>query len=1201
MAVRIECFVIDVDYTTKDNQVYIRVTAKSGEGKSYELVDKGFRPYFYLLPKEGVTAGEVMDFSFPERDTMIRAVQVDEEKRRLFGKTVTFFRITVATPTDVPKLSGALARYGQAYESDIPFAKRYVIDTGIVPLTKYSFEIERDGEINAIKSYAKSEDSSMPALNVLCFDIETYNPLNIPRPDKDAVIMISYAYVSNGKSGHQVITYRDTDEGSTLVVKDEKQMFKEFIKKLNELDIDIVSGYNSANFDVKYMLERAKAIGIECNFGRYSGTTRIERHGLVDMVKMPGRVHVDMYPVVRFVQVVGAQENILKLADYKLKTVYEALSGGKKVTVENKQEIWKMWDGPQETFDELVRYNLSDSDALEFVYDTLMPLMAELSRITGDMLSDVVVSTAGQLVEFTLMRFARSFGEVIPNKPDDTEIRNRQYNPIEGAYVKTPEAGVYDNIVVFDFRGLYPSIIISHNIDPSSLCTDCTDYFESPTGDRFDKKIKAITPTILGLFIEQRTSIKKQYKKDPDNVMLGARSQALKIVANSFYGYLGYARSRWYSRQCAGSVTAYGRQYIADTIEQAGKAGFKVLYGDSIGRDSIVRVRVGRRGMEYKRIEGLFSSIDELGPQGKEYHFPKDLYVETLDGNCSVALRKVNYVMRHKTKKPMYRVWLTNTLYIDATEDHSLIGFVGLAKMKGPVHERLVQVKPTELRRISNSLVVKKKSYPCGEVTRGYNRLLYELMGFFIGDGSFHRVKYRGKPYRIYYLGIAAGKEGDEILGNLLEPLKRAGAIRNIVDKGRGDFLINGLEMVRLFEKEILQDGKKRIPDFVFREKKENVISFLRGLFSSEGTVIIRGGKPIIRYTTIDRGLADQIHRLLWEVGISSSVFRENNENMYGGKGSGTFSYHIHVKNNDRFVKDIGFITKAKTKRISGYKETSFQKRHIRNLDFDISQVRKVERISYDGYVYDLGVRGCHRFFANGVLVHNTDSIFLMLAGKSRDSAYDFLKTVNAVLPAGMELELEDFYRRGVFVGKKSAKDATGAKKKYALINEAGRIKIRGFELVRRDWSRIARDTQRMVLKTILEEGSPEKAAAIVKDVVQRLRGGKVPLSDLVISTQLRKGMDRYDSKSPELGAARKAVEAGFKTKYEVEHSVINYIITRSGSSISEKAQLEGMAKDYDPEYYIDHQVLPATMKLLKELDFSEEQLKDSGKQKKLM
>ena len=373
--------------------------------------------------------------------------------------------------------------------------------------------------------------------------------------------------------------------------------------------------------------------------------------------------------------------------------------------------------------------------------------------------------------------------------------------------MKTPVAGIYDKMAVLDFRGLYPSIIIAHNIDPSTIFKGTGEYYESPTGIKFAKEPVGIIPKVLKLLISERESVKKAYKKEPDNKSLAARSQALKILANSFYGYLGYARSRWYSRECGSSVTAYARDYIKSTIESAEKAGFEVLYGD-------------------------------------------------------------------------------------------------------------------------------------------------------------------------------------------------------------------------------------------------------------------------------------------------------------------------------------------------------------------------------------------------------TDSIFLLMKDKPKEEVMAFVKQLNSSLPSSMELEFEDFYTRGVFVGKKGSTEA-GAKKKYALLSESGRIKIRGFEFVRRDWSPIARDTQKRVLDSILKEGSKENAIAIVKDTIQRLRSETVPLKELVIYTQLRKGISSYDAKSPELAAAVHAIKQG-KEREEVEGSMIGYIITKHGSSISEKSQLEEYAKDYDVDYYVNHQVIPATLKILKELGIGEEELTGNGTQKRL-
>ena len=228
----------------------------------------------------------------------------------------------------------------------------------------------------------------------------------------------------------------------------------------------------------------------------------------------------------------------------------------------------------------------------------------------------------------------------------------------------------------------------------------------------------------------------------------------------------------------------------------------------------------------------------------------------------------------------------------------------------------------------------------------------------------------------------------------------------------------------------------------------------------------------------------------------------------------------------------------------------------------------------------------------------DTDSVFLLLEGKSKDDVFAFLKKINSMLPSGMELELEDFYTSGVFVGKRSGD--VGAKKKYALLSENGRIKIRGFELVRRDWAEIARDTQRKVLELILKGGSKEKVIETIREVIEKLRNGNVPIKELVIHTQLRKSIRSYDVTSPELAAAKKAIERGQKKLDELEGTTIGYVITKHGNTISEKAELEEFAKDYDPDYYIEHQVIPATVKILKELGYSADELNGKGVQKRL-
>ncbi|MBU0636492.1 DNA polymerase, partial [Candidatus Micrarchaeota archaeon] len=209
-----------------------------------------------------------------------------------------------------------------------------------------------------------------------------------------------------------------------------------------------------------------------------------------------------------------------------------------------------------------------------------------------------------------------------------------------------------------------------------------------------------------------------------------------------------------------------------------------------------------------------------------------------------------------------------------------------------------------------------------------------------------------------------------------------------------------------------------------------------------------------------------------------------------------------------------------------------------------------------------------------------------------------FLKKVNDSLPESMELEIDGFYKRGIFVTKK---EGTGgaAKKRYALIDYKDQLKIVGFEYVRRDWSSIAKETQKKVIEAVLKEGNPEKAVQITQKAIKALLTGTVPKKQLVVLTQIQRPLDKYEITGPPVEASKKAIARG---KQLGVGSVIGYIITKNGKSISDKAELEEFVKEgnYDADYYIGHQVLPAVIKILQELGYSKQDLIHGGKQSNL-
>ena len=205
------------------------------------------------------------------------------------------------------------------------------------------------------------------------------------------------------------------------------------------------------------------------------------------------------------------------------------------------------------------------------------------------------------------------------------------------------------------------------------------------------------------------------------------------------------------------------------------------------------------------------------------------------------------------------------------------------------------------------------------------------------------------------------------------------------------------------------------------------------------------------------------------------------------------------------------------------------------------------------------------------------------------ENAQKFLQVVNRDLPEGMELEYEGFFKRGFFV----------TKKRYALIEEDNTIIVKGLELVRRDWAPITKKTQQKVLSAILEEASPKKAAENIKNVIEDIKKGNVELEDLVIHTQLTKGPYEYTQMAPHVLAARKSIKKGRDVG---RGSIIRYVVVKGREPISKRAEpIEDVdVSKYDPNYYIENQVLPAVGRIIEALGYSEEEILHKEKQSSL-
>ncbi len=1148
----------------------IRLFYKTENGRTVEEIHD-FEPYFYVIPEDI----EKLSSELKEFDKIIRI-----EKREMIDikEKINVLKITVSQPGDVPELRSKikeLEHCREVREAAIPFVERYIIDSGLIPM-------ENCEELN---------------LRIAAFDIEVYNSGRAPKPEKDPIIMISY---SDSLGLKRVWTYGkpDLDLDFVEILENEAEIIKRFIETIKKREIDIITGYNTDNFDFPYLKERAKLYKIRLDIGIDGSEVKLERRGMNLGARVRGRPHVDIYPISR---------QIFNLSRYQLEDVYLEVFGREKFDIDT-NKMAEIWDsGDEDELRKLFRYSLSDAVSTLEIAMTLLPLQYELSRITRDLIYESSRSGSGQRVESLLMRRAHEMNILAPNKPSDRIAEERQRKSYAGAYVVEPVKGIHDNILLFDFRSLYPSIIISHNIDPSTIdCSCCPeDNYKTPTEHYFCKKKKGFIPGILNELVTKRIEIKKRLKKEKNperRRLLDVEQHAIKLLANSAYGYYAFPRARWYSKECAEAIAALGREYIHKTIKDVESHGFRVIYGDSITKDRFVTILDQNNLVQIKNIEELFNENIEksqkIGDKERiELNGYKALGIDTKTKKpCWTRIREI---IRHRTKKDIFRV---NQKYGETivTEDHSLIA---------NVNGNLIEIKPGSLedREIACIERIPKvkhiKEIDVYEILKGYG----------------YEIEWKGKRKK------AIVQRDDKWVWFDWAERKNPVKVKRFI-KVDSDEFSSLCRLLGAYISEGSSSTKETTDSRMGTSISSSDVEWLKqlqndynALFDGVKTCIIRSTrKPRrLKYSVGNErrevSYEDATYKLQMMNRLSAIFFKMFCGQKSNGKKLPDFIFHVPEKYKrlilENMIKGDGYETKS-LHLISGlsfllsqlgqkytiqYRKDKETYRITTSSMYNTRLDTKLRKENYKGYVYDLNTDTNNFVDSCGqILLHNTDSVYIVKPDETKKEniiadANSFLEKINRELPEAMELEFEGFYPRGIFI----------TKKRYALMDEKGVLTVKGLETRRRDWANVAKETQEKVLNALLKDKNPEKAANIVKEIVQKIKSGKISLKDLAINTQITRRMAEYVSAGPHIVAARKAIKKGLEFK---QGDIVTYIVTKKGGSISDKAMVINFVEegDYDADYYINNQVLPAVLRILETLGYSEEELKGMGKQMKL-
>ncbi len=340
----------------------------------------------------------------------------------------------------------------------------------------------------------------------------------------------------------------------------EKQLLNGFFKLLQEVDPDVIIGWNVIGFDLDFIARKCDELNIPLDLGRGGDASAILQVGgetnPIKIARVPGRSVLDGVDMLRAA--------FWSFESYSLENVGQELLGrGKTIASLNKvEEINHLY---QTDKPELARYNIEDCKLVSeiFAKADLINFAMQRAQMTGLPMD----KTGGAVQTFDnlyLPRLHRQGYVAADATPDG--------GASPGGYVLDSKPGLYRNVIVLDFKSLYPSIIRTFLIDPLGLAVPCANPVPGYEGAVFSRE-----QHILPELIEELWS-KRDDAKACKNAAL---SQAIKIIMNSLYGVLGSSNCRFHNHKLASSITRRGHEIIQKSQRFIEAAGWEVIYGDT--------------------------------------------------------------------------------------------------------------------------------------------------------------------------------------------------------------------------------------------------------------------------------------------------------------------------------------------------------------------------------------------------------------------------------------------------------------------------------------------------------------------------------------------------------------------------------------------------------------------------------------------
>jgi DNA polymerase-2 len=443
-------------------------------------------------------------------------------------------------------------------EGDIKPVERFLMERHIQGSFVAEGPAEKRGGVTFMNDPHISPGTFTPTFRMLSLDIET---------DGLDGALFSIAGVCGSEERVFLVAQNSlpsfVPSDGVRVQQSEREAISAFLEWVAELDPDLLVGWNLIDFDLKFLADRCAHLRIPFNIGRNGSRGEIIQPrtlGVPCLARLPGRIALDGIMTLRNAS--------LHFESYDLADVAEGMLGREKKIQKNSDPVEEIRRMAHHDPAALIAYNLEDCRLVLEIFDRvrLIEFAVERQRLTG-LAMDHAGGSIAAFDQLYLPRLHRA-GFVAGSVGQQAETARSP-----GGYVMDSTPGLYENVLVLDFKSLYPSIVRTFCIDPLglALATD-SDAIPGFDGARFARE-GHLLPEIVTRLWEARDEAKKQKN--------AALSQAIKIMMNSFYGVLGTPRCRFFDHRLVSSITKRGHRILGECRSFLEARDLNVIYGDT--------------------------------------------------------------------------------------------------------------------------------------------------------------------------------------------------------------------------------------------------------------------------------------------------------------------------------------------------------------------------------------------------------------------------------------------------------------------------------------------------------------------------------------------------------------------------------------------------------------------------------------------